>query len=203
MNTFKMKTIITVIGALWLIIIPSFGQGTDARNFDNYFHVGFFQFFTGTFYLGYERMLNEKSSLFLSGGVTLVEQSDEERIGGQANIEYRFFALKGGDSDFFINFDGVYFGPYAKYKFLNVTEIDEFASPSREEFRFETIGGGVLVGLKLTITERIFFDFNLGGGIQYEFAEEENNNSYWSGDIFSPGYTGVLPAANFTFGLKF
>lgn len=179
-------------------------QENNEQPYNNYFHVGFFQFFTGTFYLGYERMVTDRSSLFLSGGITLVDQSDQERIGGQANIEYRFFALSGSENDFFIDFDGIYFGPYLKYKNLHVTDIDEYSSPTQiDEYRFETIGGGVLVGIKLTVTDRIFFDFNLGGGIQYEYNEDNNSDNYWSGDIYSPGYTGVLPAANFTFGLKF
>lgn len=198
------KAVITICLCTFIFNVAQ-SQDNSPRPLDNYFHVGFFQFFTGTFYLGYERMVNEKSSLLLSGGVTLVDQSYEERIGGQANIEYRFFALKGSSNDFFIDFDGVYLGPYLKYKNLNVTDIDEYASggPLEEKYHFETVGGGVLVGIKLTVTDRIFFDFNLGGGIQYEFNEDNTSDSYWSGDIFSPGYTGVLPAGNFTFGLKF
>lgn len=196
-----MKRTIIILCFVSYLATPSFSQ-EDYSSYNNYFHVGFFQFFTGTFYLGYERMVTDKSSLLLSGGVTLVDQSYEKRIGGQANVEYRFFALKGMDRDNFIDFEGVYFAPYAKYKSLNVTDIDEYATPQEEKFQFETLGAGVLVGIKLTVTDRIFFDFNLGGGVQYEFNEEEDD-SYWSGDIFSPGYTGVLPAANFTFGLKF
>lgn len=196
------KAIGTFFMFLMLINQSTAQQNNNDDAYKNYFHVGFFQFFSGTFYVGYERMLNEKTSLLLSSGLTLVDQSYEERIGWQGNVEYRFFALSGTDNDSFFEFDGVYFGPYVKYKNLNVTEIDDSGTTEDENFKFQTVAGGVLVGVKITVTDRISFDFNLGGGIQYEFSDEENNN-YWSGDIFSPGYTGVLPAANFTFGLKF
>jgi hypothetical protein len=50
--------------------------------------------------------------------------------------------------------------------------------------------------------ERITLDFNIGGGIQFtqESSDDVPDTAY---DVFGVAYTGVTPAANFTFGFKF
>jgi hypothetical protein len=173
----------------------------------NEIRVGFFQFFLNTFFLEYEHMFPNSTGLVLQGGLSLKKNSFEEIYGGQGGIQYRLYTKNLAKDIVVLKFQNAYFGPYVKYKYLEVTDLDGAYVNSvwHEgvlENTYNTFAGGVLIGFKLSMLERITLDFNIGGGIQ--FTQEANDNvpdvAY---DIFGVAYTGVTPNANFTFGFKF
>ena len=106
-----------------------------------------------------------------------------------------------------LKFQNAYFGPFVKYKYLEVTDLDgAYINNTWYDGilsnTYNTFAGGVLIGFKLSMLERITLDFNIGGGIQFtqEASDDVPDYAY---DIFGVAYTGVTPSANFTFGFKF
>ena len=170
---------------------------------NNEFRISFFQFFMSTFRLSYERMFNN-SSIVINGGLTLKESEYEEKLGGQGELQLRFYAIPAKES----SFEGVYTGPYLSYQYLDISSYEniwEFGMSSyQEKYRdfYTSVGGGIIIGIKIAAAERVTFDFNFGGGVRYTENSSSNPSNNYS-DIFQPGYTGVCPKANFSLGLKF
>ena len=170
---------------------------------NNEFRISFFQFFMSTFRISYERMFSN-SSIVINGGLTLKENPDEEKLGGQGELQLRFYAVPAKES----SFEGVYTGPYLFYQYIDITSYDydnNYPFPTiKEEKRdfFTSMGGGIIIGIKIAAAERVTFDFNFGGGVRYTENSSSNPSNNYSG-IFQPGFTGVCPKANFSLGLKF
>lgn len=170
---------------------------------NNEFRISFFQFFMSTFRISYERMFSN-SSIVINGGLTLKQNEFEEKIGGQGELQLRFYAVPAKES----SFEGIYTGPYLFYQYLDIKsyeDIWEFGISSHQErYRdfFTSMGGGIIIGIKIAAAERVTFDFNFGGGVRYTDNPSSNPSNNYN-DIFQPGFTGVCPKANFSLGLKF
>ncbi len=194
------------------LLIASMGRSQDFTSEDldlypNEIRVGFFQFFLNTFFLEYEHMFPNSTGLVLQGGVSLKKNSFEEIYGGQGGLQYRLYTKNMAKDFVALKFQNAYFGPFVKYKYMEVTDLDgAYVNDSWYEGILEntynTFAGGVLIGFKLSMLERITLDFNIGGGIQFtdEATDDVPDTAY---DVFGVAYTGVTPSANFTFGFKF
>ncbi|MFO7657026.1 MAG: hypothetical protein R6W78_08155 [Bacteroidales bacterium] len=179
----------------------------DINLYPNEIRVGFFQFFLNTFYLEYEHFFENNTALVLEGGMSLRKNSYEEIFGGQGGLQFRLYTNSLNRDIEALRFDRAYFAPFFKFKYLDVTDLDGaeingINQPGILQNTYTTFAGGVLVGIKLSVLERITLDFNIGGGIQYtdEANDEVPDYAY---DVFGVAYTGVAPMANFTFGFKF
>lgn len=204
-----MKNITIIFGFL---LIASLGSSQDFTSEDldlypNEIRVGFFQFFLNTFFLEYEYMFPNSTGLVLQGGVSLKKNSFEEIYGGQGGLQYRLYTKNMAKDIVVLKFQNAYFGPFVKYKYMEVTDLDgAYINDSWYdgilENTYNTFAGGVLIGFKLSMLERITLDFNIGGGIQFtnEASDDVPDTAY---DVFGVAYTGVTPSANFTFGFKF
>jgi hypothetical protein len=204
-----MKNITIIFGFL---LIASLGSSQDFTSEDldlypNEIRVGFFQFFLNTFFLEYEYMFPNSTGLVLQGGVSLKKNSFEEIYGGQGGLQYRLYTKNMAKDIVVLKFQNAYFGPFVKYKYMEVTDLDgAYVNDSWYdgilENTYNTFAGGVLIGFKLSMLERITLDFNIGGGIQFtnEASDDVPDTAY---DVFGVAYTGVTPSANFTFGFKF
>lgn len=203
-KTFKPFFLIIILAILlWK---PTFSQETEKTDYKNEIGVGFFQFFVNTFYMGYEHFFNS-SSIVINGGFTLYEDYYEEAIGGSAEVQYRFYSRWANEKISFLQIDGLYLSPYANYKYIDLTEYEEewvgqTYHTTKKHHIYPSLGGGVLIGIKFFIVERLTVDFNLGGGVKYTFKEEERDLDY-SYSLADPGYTGILPKANLVFGIRF
>jgi hypothetical protein len=196
-----------------LLIIISFGFQANSQDdtstvfYNNEIRTGIFQFFLNTFYMEYEHFISHNASYVALGGMTLKKDSYEEVFGGEGGAQFRLYSnniIRGFN---FSNTQGIYFAPFVKYRYLDVTDIDgaEFSGIWEDgpyKNVYNTVGGGVLIGAKFYILERVSIDINVGGKMQYTFTENEIVPDY-AYEVFGIAYTGVSPAGNFTFGIKF
>jgi len=204
-----MKKICIISGLLLFATIasPQDFPLEKTEPYTNEIRVGFFQFFLNTFYLEYEHLFPNSTGLVLQGGLSLKKNAFEEIYGGQGGIQYRLYTKNMAKDIVVLKFQNAYFGPFARYKYLEVTDLDgAYVNNTWYEGilsnTYNTFAGGVLIGFKLSMLERITLDFNIGGGIQ--FTQEANDDvPDYAYDIFGVAYTGVTPNANFTFGFKF
>ena len=204
-----MKKIIIISGFLLFAIVTMSQDFTSERiePYPNEIRVGFFQFFLNTFFIEYEHLFPNSTGLVLQGGLSLKKNQIEEIYGGQTGIQYRLYTKNMAKDIVVLKFQNAYFGPYVKYKYLEVTDldgayVDNLWNEGILQNTYSTFAGGVIIGFKLSMLERITLDFNIGGGIQ--FTQEANDDvPDYAYDIFGVAYTGVTPSANFTFGFKF
>jgi hypothetical protein len=198
MKTKKNMLKLALTGIVLLCISPvltSQEVQPEVNTYSNEFRVGFFQFFRNTFYLGYERMFNNKG-IVINGGITLYKDVDEV-YGGQGEFQYRFYTHSFSKEISNIKLENIYLAPYAKYRYLSIQPAED------EDEIYNVTGGGILFGSKIVILNRLTIDVNLGGGIQYSFDEKGDISEGDNEGIFSPGYTGVAPTGNITFGVRF
>ena len=204
-----MKNII-IISCFLLFAMVTMSQDFTSERIEPYpneIRVGFFQFFLNTFFIEYEHLFPNSTGLVLQGGLSLKKNQIEEIYGGQTGIQYRLYTKNMAKDIVVLKFQNAYFGPYVKYKYLEVTDldgayVDNLWNEGILQNTYSTFAGGVIIGFKLSMLERITLDFNIGGGIQ--FTQEANDDvPDYAYDIFGVAYTGVTPSANFTFGFKF
>lgn len=207
-----MKALIVVLSTL-LFSVNLFAQnGTEEteKPRNNEFKVGFFQFFGGAFQLSYEHSFKNNSSIVLEGTANIVKNESKENLGGKGELQYRFYFPPKHKSKGF-SYEGIYTGPYALYGYLDTKEYnnyvyDEFTNESYykpyHNF-FSYYSAGILFGVKFAIAQKITMDINFGGGIKYADEGWKNANEKRNYNIFSAGYSGVIPKGNFTFGIKF
>ena len=201
------KVFITILIIILFISKINCQDDNSSVFYRNEIRTGIFQFFLNTFYLEYEHFISENSSFVISGGITLKKDSYEEVYGGEGGAQFRMYSnniIRGFD---FSNTQGLYFAPFLKYRYLDVTDIDgaEFSNIWEDgPFMniYNTIGGGVLVGVKFFVLERVSIDLNVGGKIQYTLTKNDHVPDYGY-EVFGIAYTGVSPSANLTFGMKF
>ena len=199
-----MKKIIIII--ITLIISSSlFAQEENiVTKRNNEFRISFFQFIMSTFRLSYEHMFNNNSSLVINGEVRLRQKEYNDILGGGGELQLRFYAVPKQKSEF----DGVYAGPYILYRYTEIINYSydyypyETKKVTTKDF-FSNFGGGIIIGIKISAAERVTFDFNLGGGVKYTENSSNNPSNRYDDNIFEPGFTGITPKANFSFGLKF
>ena len=207
-----MKKTIFVLGILLISFAGRSQDNTEDLSksvnfYPNEIRVGFFQFFLNTFYLEYEHMFPNNTGLVLQGGMSLKKNSYEEITGGQGGLQFRLYTKNLSKDIVVLKFENAYFGPFIKYRYLDVTDLDgayinDVWHDEILKNTYQTYGGGILIGFKLSMLERITLDFNIGGGIQFTHEDNDNVPDY-AYDIFGVAYTGVTPNANFTFGFKF
>jgi hypothetical protein len=204
-----MKKIYIISGfLLFATVIRS--QDVSSKKVDLYpneMRVGFFQFFLNTFFLEYEHIFPNNTGLVVQGGMSLKKNSFEEIYGGEGGLQFRLYTNNMAKDIVVLKFQNAYFGPLIKYKYLEVTDMDgayvnNIWHEGTLENTYNTFAGGVIIGFKLSMLERITLDFNIGGGIQFTQESSDDVPDY-AYDIFGVAYTGVTPIANFTFGFKF
>ncbi len=200
------KSIIIIL--IILISVNAWSEDDDLPvKYKNEIRVGVFQFFLNTFYIEYEHFVSDNTSFIIDGGMTLKKDSYEEVYGGEGGAQFRVYSGNIIRDFSFSNTEGLYFAPFVKYRYLDVTDINgaEFSGVWAEgPFKniYNTMSGGVLIGVKFFMLERLSIDINIGGKLQYTFTESEAVPDY-AYDVFGVAYTGVSPAGSLTFGIKF
>lgn len=191
---------------IFVLAISNYGHSQSENKFDNELQVDMFHFFVNTFQLGYEHFFPNSTSFVVKPSITLVDDSYEKILGLGGEVQFRIYPLLREQEDRFFSFNGLYFAPYAMYKYYDMSNYDEwiYASQSSVDIyeEYSAIGTGILIGVKMYIVDRISIDLNVGGGLRYSFLEKTNNNYYYSG-IIDPDYTGILPRSNLSVGLRF
>ncbi|MFP4058916.1 MAG: DUF3575 domain-containing protein [Bacteroidales bacterium] len=203
-----MKNTILIVLALFSLSFPL--QSQDDKEpistlYMNELHLGFFHFVNGTFHIEYERYISENKSFLISGELTLVKDDYREALGGQGEIQYRYYLMNRPFTGYHFGITGIYAAPYLFYGYLDQTEYEALYSDNQwhDEYGwYSKTGTGVLIGMKLSVTEQLMLDVGFGGGLRYLLNETQADRS---GEItvFDQSYTGIAPRGNFTLGIKF
>jgi len=215
-----MKTLLLIIATSLLLLNNSFAQrgvvnkdtAQNKYTTKNELRVGFFNLFNSEFFLSYERLFDNNTSLVVNGGMILKQTSDEEKIGGEGELQYRLYLRHNYKKEPSLAFNGIYTGPYVFYKYLDKTNNSiyydydyntNFGAKiyTKTNYNYSTIGAGVLFGMKFIIAHRISVDISLGGGLKYTDTHPDLTNYYY--DIYSDAYTGIAPRGKITFGIRF
>lgn len=169
---------------------------------NNEVKVSCFQLYDGMFQVGYERIIQNNTSIIIIGATTVNEKDFIEVFGVSGEIQYRFYFYP-SENDY-VSF---YTGPYIMYKYREETNLNfnlKSFSYSTDNYTYDNIyGSGIIGGIKLNIFQKIIFDLSLGGGLRLCKSNKSENYYYNNNGIFSPQYTGFAPKLNFMLGLKF
>ena len=167
----------------------------------NVFHFSPIHLLGSQFKIGYERLFNEKaSSIMLLAGVILKENGNDTRNGASTELHLRLSVLHQRFPNSSIS---LFSGPFIKYKYIdkNKEELINWwdSETTMVNSTVKTATGGVMMGLRLVILDRISFNFHIGGGVKYsESSDGSEENS-----IFDAAYTGIVPEGGFLIGFKF
>ena len=107
-----------------IISINVFSQTTieNYKNTDkNEVKIGFFQLYEGVFQVGFERYLNNNTSIIIIGASAIKEKEFNKMISASGEIQYRFYSYPYENSE--ISF---YTGPYIMYKYREETNFAVF-----------------------------------------------------------------------------
>ncbi|MBI5218066.1 MAG: hypothetical protein HY958_03970 [Bacteroidia bacterium] len=190
-----------------LLTFNCLGQEQPAQ-YKNELRLDAIQLFKSTFMLTFERTLNDKSSIQLSGGIILKENESEQKRGGIVEVQYRLNRSFKKIIDSSTYSMVVYAGPFLRYRYIDATSTSYFYYTNslyennnyyyNKLYYFSTISGGALVGIKFSLFKYIFIDMSFGGGIKFT-----ETNGYKTSTILDDAYTGVTPVGSLSFGFKF
>ncbi len=191
---------------LGLIISINVFSQTTIENYNNTdkneVKIGFFQLYEGAFQVGFERYLNNNTSIIIIGTSTIKEKEFNKIIGASGEIQYRFYFYPSENSK--ISF---YTGPYIMYKYREETNLNlnlKSYTYSTDNYTYDNIyGSGIIGGAKFNIFHKIYVDLSLGGGLRLCKSNKSDNYYYEDNGILSPQYSGFAPKLNLMFGLKF
>jgi len=99
---------------------------------------------------------------------------------------------------------GFYFKYDFKYTYFNIKKniYTHFENPDgsysprkgEENIKINKVGGDIILGLQLSVKEKIFFDFYTGVGIRYSTFDSNTLAPYWYNyNVWDFGYTGIVP----------
>ncbi|MBI4649555.1 MAG: hypothetical protein HY738_23875 [Bacteroidia bacterium] len=197
---------------LYMFIVPGYCQigNPESEYFlgkKNEIRLEFFHSWTGSFIVDYERHI-KKSSFLISVGPTIIENSQKIDNGFHSEFQARFFSRPKRDCAF----KGIYVGPFIQYKYLERQKKDHyyFLEGNNNKISntdiYSSITAGFICGLKLSIVNMISLDFSIGTGMKYTDKSTDypyTNYDYDDDNPLEPGYSGILPRANFSFGILF
>ena len=213
-----MKNIILKTLVLGLILLPAFADAQKKVE-RNVLSISPFEFFTQTFQLGYERMMNEDNNgLVINAGLTASNLYDDKQMGVKGDVQYRFYFKKNNIEDDRATRIMIFTGPYLAYKYLDreVREYDyDYANldPNSPVYiqpiewirksQINSVGAGVLFGLRLAMFDKVNIDTFIGGGVKFTDVNSNTKTKNYVYDVTDPEYSGVYPKAGFTVGIKF
>ncbi|NBC82988.1 MAG: hypothetical protein GVY19_06355 [Bacteroidetes bacterium] len=170
----------------------------DIPNPKNEFKISITRFFVSTFSLEYERMFNNSTGLVLQADGILTSELESEIIGFQSGLQYRIYSINEPVDLFDGSVEKLYMGPYVSYRMVEIKPNETM----QESSVIHSTNTGIMLGMKVVIQDKLTFDFNLGGGVQYSNGTYKRDD-YLSYDLYFPDYSGIKPRAGIAVGLKF
>lgn len=171
---------------------------SDTLNPKNEFRISMTRFFVSTFSLEYERLFKNSTGLVLQGDGILTSELESEIVGFHTGLQYRIYSVSEPVDLFDGSVEKLYMGPYVGYRYVQITPHESTEDVSV----IHSSNTGIMLGLKVIISQKLTFDFSLGGGVQYSNGTYSNDD-HLSYDVYFPDYSGIKPRANIAIGLKF
>lgn len=184
---------------LALLSVASFAQDEQQKSYKNYISFNPLQFFDNTFAMSYERLISNDQSLSLEAGA-IYEEGIREGFYGE--LQYRYFIYD--DVLWTDNNVKIFFAPYLQYKYVEESTSYWYDDGIKDtEYKINSYGAGILTGIKLTIIERLVFDFYIGGGIRRTNDFKAETDEYYYDGVWDAGYNGIAPKAGMRIGFNF
>ena len=182
-----------IIAGLWSQIL----RAQEPPEYLNSIRLGLVPIARGAFQLSYERSLPGRS-VVLIGEITSYKVGGKEIRGQMGELQFRFnVSEKTGFSLFSLDGDVFYTTPFLSFRNKKITD-------SNYDDQITTTAVGLLFGIRFSNPDRLVLDVNFGAGNKWSTIETlRMNNGTYDDSILSPGYSGVYPAGNITFGIKF
>jgi hypothetical protein len=179
-----------------LLTIPAIAQEKEAEDRNNLISFSLTRLFTGNMTLSYERMFNNSGAL-LAAGITLKDNTSETLTGYNFELQYRVYTKLLREK----TFQGFFLSPYVTYNtFQEENRYFDFSTNETivDKKDYAYYGFGVQVGMKIAIAQRLVFTYELGGGLRNPIGDSKGGSG-----ILDPGYKGIAPRANISFGYFF
>ena len=163
----------------------------ESTEYNNEIRFGMFQLLGNTFYTSYERLYSNYGTSF-SLAFTNKDIDNESVNGYFIEIDQKFY-LKNVSTDI----GCFYFSPGIKYRYR------EYKGLSYTD-RLTTYGAQVAFGVKYILFDQLVLDIYFGGNIRETLISKTgNSDTSYDNNMFSPGYSGISPVLNCTFGFQF
>ena len=189
MKTLKLLSMVILTGICFNI--RQISAQDESMEYRNELRFGVFQLFGNSLYTSYERLYGNNGTSF-SVALTYKDTYDESVSGILIAIDQKVY-LK----DVLFDYGNLYFSPGLKFRYRDYTG-------SNYTDRITTCGFQVVMGTKYTVFNRLVIDLYFGGTLNQSFINKANTSTESYDETYlKPGFTGVAPVINCTFGFKF
>ena len=174
----------------------------STKVYNNKLKFSLVNFVDNTLFLSYERTMKNGNAWFIGCGPLYSNSNSEPKSGLRSELQYKLYITEKIKEN---SIKRIYFAPYLTYKYLEKTSTvwNGFAS-SKVKNTYHSFCPGIVAGYSITVYNRINIDFYLGGGLKRTFDGDFNGHiDYDNGNIWSPGYSGVIPKVGFDVGITF
>ena len=195
----KGNEISKIILIIYVFSCPFFLIGQESRTQNkNDLRLGITELARGAIHLSYERSINNyRNGNLASYESTYVNKTNEEIIGSLFELQYRFYILRSDDADICkMKWNGIYVTPGIRYRDKKITDF--YYHDQIQNLSFD-----LLIGIKYIFLKRIILDINCGGSIIHSEIKTLRSYHDYNSNLFSPGYSGIAPMANISFGFNF
>jgi len=160
-------------------------------------------FIDNTLFISYERTLKNDNALYIGCGPLYSNSNGEPKSGLRAEFQYKLYITKKEKAN---SIKRIYFAPYLTYKFLE--KKSNYWNGNNTIFnltkQYHSFCPGIIAGYSITVYNRINIDFYVGGGLKRTFDGDFNGHILYDNDnLWSPGYSGVIPKIGFDIGITF
>ncbi|MEI6062431.1 MAG: DUF3575 domain-containing protein [Bacteroidota bacterium] len=158
-------------------------------------------FTRSTFQMGYERFVDQNTSVYVTAGLNFKDSQSEQMWGIRNEVQMRFHVytvIEPRESS------RLYFAPYLINQYLETQNYryNTNGNYSWQTDSFDAIGGGMLFGWSYSFANRINLDIYTGGGFRKTLNYEPNTNIY-DNNVFDYGYSGIVPRLGIDIGFWF
>ena len=206
-----MKKVIFIVLALGLSISGE-SQDTSKEFYNNAIKMGVFQLFDGGLEFNYERRISENTSCMIGGEFYSNKKSSGDVQSYSGELQYRYYLISPKDLGFKNSaIGGVYVCPSIMFRHWvvsNYNTVYDYVSRQNEQQLngydyINNLSCSFIMGVKFNILERVTADFSFGGGTKFSSITDNGPKNTYNTNIYSIGYTGIAPTANFTVGFNF
>ncbi len=177
-----------------------------AQDYSDCLRMNLLPLFRGGFQLSYEKLF-EDVSFCVSGELNAINIDDRKVSGGMGELQVRVLVYdKESDAFVFSNRNIFYMAPFVSYRYKQIKDDYYYYPYDETETYTDKIRSymlGLLFGLNFISDDRVNVDLNLGAAIRNSSISAASEYHDYENTIFSPGYSGVLPIANLSFGIVF
>lgn len=145
----------------------------------------------GSANLGYERALNEKTSVLIAPSFGILKSGGFKYTTYGLGLEYRLYFTGSAPK-------GTYVAPGAAFAFGTAKIEDSFDGSNDQKTNITNFSGKAVIGHQWIWSSGFVLDLN--GGIQYTSYKFKDNSGFFDG---ADAFSGILPALGLSLGYNF